>query len=88
MGCNCKGKVALETGKFGTCALCMYATLAGFICSWLLLGSLLYIGVPRGMTISLSVPAVFFSIWLALHLIRSLYLGQLSRRSPMADPRT
>ena len=83
MGCNCNEKIskkiAPHADKFGTCAICMYATLAGFICSWLLVVPLLYIGLPWSVTIVLSLPAAFFTIWLAAHLIKGGYFIHIAR---------
>jgi len=68
MGCNCNKIALVPASKFGTCALCMYLTLSGFICSWLLVLPFLFIEISSTLFFILSLPAAFFTVWLALHL--------------------
>lgn len=72
MACNCNKIIVIVPGsKFGLCAFCMQVTLAGFICSWVLVVPLLFIRVSTALFIVLSLPAALFTIWLALHLAAS-----------------
>lgn len=77
MGCtDCRKGVGLPAGTFGTCAICMYSSLAGSICSWLLVAILVCLDVPRTITVWLAALPAFFSIWLGLHVSRAVYLNR------------
>lgn len=67
MACNCYKIVVVPAAKFGSCALCLQLTLAGFICSWLLALPSLFIPMSATLLIALSLPAALFTVWLALH---------------------
>jgi hypothetical protein len=69
MSCNCENKNITGDSKFGTCLLCMYITIAGFICSWVLLIPFIFIKVDKVITYVLAIPAIFFTIWLSIHLL-------------------
>ena len=82
MGCICSKAVVLPpASKFGTCALCVYVTLSGFICSWLLVLPFLFIQISAALLSMLSLPAAFFTVWLALHLAASYRKGMKVRFS-------
>lgn len=70
MPCNCSRTAPLaQRTRFGGCDFCLHAALAGFICSWLLMIPLFYVRLPLAPTLLLCLPALFFTPWLALHLM-------------------
>lgn len=75
MGCNCNKVVTAPASKFGSCTLCMYVTLSGFLCSWLLILPFLFVPISTTLFVVLSLPAAFFTVWLSLHLAASYRMG-------------
>jgi len=86
MGCNCNNKTnetnslrkAIDIAKFGTCSICINATIGAFIGSWLF--TFLMLSYVNGYYIKLfaTIPSMIFSIWMCLHIIG--YLKQKSRK--------
>jgi len=92
MACsNCGRRTVQSQGvHFGSCIFCWHATLAGFICSWLLMIPLLYVRLPVVSMLLLCLPAVLFTPWLLLHIAgwyrRKKYGGLVPHQRPLSDP--
>jgi len=80
MACNCNRNNIFKTSKFGTCAFCLYATIAGLISSWLLLLPFVFIRVSAALLHWLFLPAIFFSGWFVIHLLAYYYKRRRPRR--------